>query len=132
MAEIIEYFTDASFSPQNKIAVVGFKIRSNPNIQTEIIYDTKSTTAELLGIQKCIDNFCINNTSCIIYTDCSKAVMLELDYKMNNPTINLYIKKIDGHKPTKIKDDTDREFALVDKYTRKKLRQIIKTTIIVA
>jgi len=34
------------------------------------------------------------------------------------------LKKIEGHKPTKYKDETDKKFSEVDKLVRKKLRQL--------
>lgn len=117
MVVIIEYFTDASYSPQHKIAVIGFKIRTNKTIHVEKLENINNTQAEILGIHRCIDHFNNNyNTEtiqCYVYTDCQRGLNIPISGK---------IIKLDGHKPTRLKDKDDIEFAKVDKHVRKTLR----------
>ena len=128
---LVEYYSDASFSPPNHIAIVGFKIKVSDIIYTKTIFDTKNTDAELIGIQQCINHFIINydNTKfkLVIYTDCAKAIQVKEQFKTENKLGEFEIIKIEGHKPTRLKDANDKQFSIIDKYTRKLLRQRLKT-----
>ena len=119
---LIEYFTDASYSPQQKISVIGFKIRGCNTINTEKLIGINSTQSEILGIQRCVDHFAnnynIETHKYYIYTDCQRG--------LNLPIIGKII-KIDGHKPSRLKSKNDLEFSKVDKYVRKELRRFVRS-----
>lgn len=116
--QIINCFTDASYSQQKKISVVGYKIQ-NSNVILEILNDVKNTEAELYAIQKCIDICKIKfpNNKINIYTDCQRALK-------NNYAENIIITKVEGHKKKAAKNDIDMIFSGVDKAVRKKLREL--------
>ena len=116
--QTINCFTDASYSQQKKISVVGYKIQNN-NVILEILNDVKNTEAELYAIQKCID-VCktkFPNNKINIYTDCQRALK-------NNYADNITITKVEGHKKKAVKNDIDIIFSSVDKTVRKKLREL--------
>jgi len=138
MSNIVECYTDASYSPQTGLCVVGYKI-GNHNIITECLTCIKNTQAELYAVEKCIEickNFYSKNTcfsqngidndnisiSIIIYTDCQRA----LQNNYNNKNIKVNLIKLDGHKKGSLKNDKDKIFSLVDKKVRKVLRENVK------
>jgi hypothetical protein len=132
MSNIVECYTDASYSPQTGLCVIGYKI-DNHNIITECLTNIKNTQAELYAVEKCIE-ICKNtyfvqneinnnnNISIIIYTDCQRA--LQNNYNDKNIKVNLI--KLDGHKKGSLKNDKDKIFSLVDKKVRKVLRENVK------
>ncbi len=123
---IIECWTDASYSPQHKLSVFGYKIGQN-KIKT-FVSELKNTQAELEAISKCIEE-CkklypdINNPNLnfviIIYSDCQRAIMNEYDSFVK-------IIKIKGHSKKSEKNNVDMIFSYVDKEVRKVLRNKIK------
>lgn len=118
----IKCFTDASYSQQKSLSVVGYKI-SNLPIKLEILQDIKNTQAELHAVNKCIDESKIMfpNRNIIIYTDCQRAIksFSEEEY----PSF-VTIEKIKGHIKTELRNDNDKVFNMVDKAVRRKLRSI--------
>jgi ribonuclease HI len=124
MSNIIECYTDASYSPQTGLCVVGYKI-GNHNIVTECLTNTKNTQAELYAVEKCIE-ICNNvygfDINIIIYTDCQRA--MQNNYSTNDIKVNLI--KLDGHKKGVLKSDKDKIFSLVDKKVRKVLRENVR------
>jgi ribonuclease HI len=64
----IKCYTDASFHPQTKIAILGWKIDNNP-ITTKTINNTTNTKAEFLSLIELISTL-NGQLNSIIYTDC--------------------------------------------------------------
>jgi hypothetical protein len=119
MENTIECYTDASYSPQFDICVIGYKIGIH-DVITNILPNIKNTQGELLAIDECI-YFCENlypKCKIIIHTDCQRATQNKYD--------NTTIIKLDGHKKKILKDDKDKIFSIVDKRVRQVLRQTIK------
>ncbi len=117
------------------------------NIKTKLFYDTSSTKLELETLLWALKNISEDTTKIDVYTDCQNIITLESrrekleksEYKtktqkpikntelykeffklLDSYEINLY--KVKGHKKTKIKDEIDKIFTLVDRASRKKLR----------
>jgi ribonuclease HI len=145
--EIIKCYCDASYDPISKTAVTGWKIGSDP-ICIKKIKNTNNTRAEIIGIISLIENL-DPFKNYIIYTDCqgilerlaSKENLIRKNFKNNKGielancdiyqqlfdavTDNIIIKHINGHMPTKIMNDDNIIFSMVDKYVRKALRKIV-------
>lgn len=126
----IEFFTDASFDPKTKTAVVGYM--TNNTITTQIINNTTNTQAELLAIMLAVEIIDVDQLY-VIYTDCKTAVDLQLKPRYNKDIYtdllkifqtypNLKLEHLEGHKKSADKTDLDRKFAILDKYVRKQLR----------
>lgn len=124
MNEIIECYTDASYSQFAKFSVVGYKI-GNSRINLEILKNIKNTQAELYAIEKCITICNIQHVGkkIMIYTDCQKAIQ---NFQNNKYQKHINLIKVDGHKKNILRDNHDKIFNLVDKATRKELRKNVK------
>ena len=118
MVNIIKCFTDASYSQQKSISIIGYKI-GDRDVTLEELINVKNTQAELYAIDKCIKvcNEIHPTDEIIIYTDCQRA------FKDPVYPLNITLKKIQGHKKGSLKDEDDKIFSVVDKAVRKKLRQ---------
>jgi ribonuclease HI len=119
MDELIECYTDASYSKEKSTSVVAFKIGNAP-ICTKILKNVKNTEAEIEGIRECL-RLCeliygvdkmVN-----IYTDCSKAFQTTF-----NTNMNFIIIKVKGHQRKSEMNENDLIFKEVDKFARKTLR----------
>lgn len=130
---IITIFTDASFDPQSKRAIIGYMV--NGVISTRTMTDTTNTEAELCAILWVMDSF---NTldKYVLYTDCKTAVDLQHKPRYNKPIYtdfleqlriysNLKLEHLQGHKRSSEKTNLDRQFAILDKHVRKQLRATI-------
>lgn len=142
----IKCYTDASFDPKSRVAIIGWRINKQ-NIRVNVLKNTTNTRAEIVSLIKLIDNL-ESDKKYIIYTDCqsilnriaSKDLLIEKDFKnskgeeLNNAdlykklfevlTPNIKLVHIDGHLPTKFKDDNDKNFSELDKYVRSELRKL--------
>lgn len=138
-------YTDASYNPQSKIAVIGMLY--DDKIIMEQLNNVKNTTAEIRAVLLAIDymkqfNHKNNPENLIIYTDCQTVVDLELRReKLENTCKQIYkdffdaidqinytieFRYIKGHKPSKDKNEFDKEFSKLDKAVRKQLRCLTK------
>lgn len=154
--EIVDCFCDGSFDPKSKIGVIGWRIGNNPiKLKTvNNTTNTKCECEGVLNILKEVSEKEVDNVLLIvIYTDCkslinnikNKEEIKNNNYlrKNMNPINNIEIYKqifeildtskikinfvhIDGHKPTKQKNDSDKKFSVIDKLVRNELRKIIK------
>lgn len=128
----IEIYTDASFDPVSKRAVLTYYF--NGVMNNKVIENTENTTAELLTIIWALESISpSDNYLYIIYTDCKTAVDLQSKPRYNKPIYNKFLdvvlKKnlklvhVKGHKRSNDKTPTDMIFSSVDKNARKILRQ---------
>lgn len=116
----IKCFTDASYSPDLKISIIGYKI-GDQDVITENLPNVKNTQAELYAINKCID-ICKElylDQDIIIHTDCQRALK-------NEYPVGIKIKKVKGHKKKLFMNEDELLFNIVDKATRKELRKLTK------
>lgn len=120
MSEPIYCFTDASYSQQKQLSIVGYKIGTR-DIQTEVLANVKNTQAELYAIQKCIEisNTMFPSNPIIIYTDCQRAIK---SYEEHEYPLHVTITKIKGHMRSHLRNETDAIFHSVDRAVRKALR----------
>lgn len=127
---------------------------TNQNIKIQRFEKTSSTKLELEILICAFDNFKYTNEEIIIYTDCQNILSLierrekleSNNYKTSTGKIvknhELYkkfykkidrinknskciFKKVKGHKKSSQKDDIDKLFNLVDKASRKALREYL-------
>lgn len=128
----IKIFTDASFDPKSKTAIMGYMM--DGVITTQIITGTTNTEAELCAILWAI-TFLNTSSRYILYTDCKTAVDLQHIPRYTKPIYtdllkklevypNLELKHLEGHKRSSEKTDLDKEFSILDKYVREQLRAI--------
>ncbi len=115
---VIKCFTDASYSQQKKLSVVGYKI-GDLQIVLKLLPDVKNTQAELYAIDKCIEvcKQIYPNEIIMIFTDCQRAFKNQYEQ-------NIVLQKIKGHKKSILKNDDDKIFSTVDKAVRKYLRSL--------
>ena len=119
----LKVYTDASYSKEADGSVIGYLIAHNNETiyyKLDFLDKVKNTEAEVTAvisaIEKCQE---INKDSkIIIFTDCQKAI------KMNFH--NVIFQKVIGHSKKCDKDEDDIMFNIVDKGTRKRLREIVK------
>lgn len=122
----------------------------NSSIQIKKFENTSSTKLELEVLLWALEDNQINQNKLTIYTDCQNILNLENrrakleqnDYRSSTGKIiknhELYkkfytlfdklkfdIQKVKGHKKSSLKNETDELFNLVDKASRKALRQYI-------
>ena len=146
--EPIKCYSDASFSPKHKIAVIGWKIESNACC-TQIIHDTTNTRAEFLAILDLI-NHLDNTNKYIIFTDCAGVInclnkqekLVGKNFKnkhgKNLSNGDLYkqlfddlknkyivIKQLPGHMAVGLMNPDNVLFSHLDKTARKELRQYV-------
>lgn len=120
------------------------------SIKTKKFENTSSTKLELEALLWALDDEQLLKTNIIIYTDCQNILGLESrrekleknDYKTSTGKIvknhelykkfyevinrlNCTFEKVKGHKKSSLKDEIDRFFNLVDKASRKALREYI-------
>lgn len=121
MESLIVCYTDASYSPQFKVAVVGWQI-SGASSEFQIYQNVSgSAQAEKLAIDHC-NNAVGYASQIILYTDHVPSAKIRTEFP--NITFN-YIK---GHKKKSLmKNDHDRIFSQLDKKVRRELRSYIKT-----
>ncbi len=119
-------------------------------IKTKRFYNTSSTKLELETLLWALGEVSLKNFKTIVYTDCQNIIGLSarrdrLEQKNYMTGKNKQIKnytlykeffkmmdilecefvKVKGHKKTSVKDEIDEVFTLVDKATRKALRENI-------
>ena len=127
---IVSYYTDGSYSPQQKIGVAGFMV--NDDI---FLVDTeqKNTQCEYLAAKMALEHAIDKEYQHIkIFTDCAGIIdtidkvrrdrwpdLFELLDKFNGDVDWV---KVKGHFKQSDKDDDDIQFQKIDKAVRKKLR----------
>ena len=133
-------YTDASYSPLHKIAIIGYKL--NGKIHTKIIKNIQNTEAEFMAILFALKSIKINNhANIIVYTDCMRVIDLINKRNIKKHYHKTFLEKVDiitnitfnhinGHKKSALKDNYDKEFSELDNFVRKKLRSIIKKNMI--
>ena len=116
---IIECYTDCSYSPQTGLLVIGYKI-GDLEIVTELLQNIKNTQGEIYAVEKVINTCDKNYPNCeiIIYTDCQRVI------KNNYQNVNFI--KVKGHSKKIFKNKNDLIFSTVDKRVRKELRKYVK------
>jgi hypothetical protein len=123
MHNIIECYTDCSYSPQTGLCVVGYKIGDN-NIVTELLINIKNTQGEIYAVEKCIEickNHFIDNYTLLIHTDCQRVIQ--------NTYPNVEFVKMEGHKRKALKTPKDLIFSKVDKKVRNDLRMHVEKSL---
>ncbi|MEA1956082.1 MAG: RNase H family protein [Campylobacterota bacterium] len=120
-------------------------------IKTKKFENTSSTKLELETLLWAFDELELNDFKTVVYTDCQNIIGLldrreRLERKNYKNSKNIEIKnselykdffkrldildcefvKVKGHKRASVKDEIDEIFTLVDRMTRKSLREIIK------
>ena len=148
----LKLFCDGSVNPQEKIGFAAYFIydenKLNQDIKIRKFKNTSSTKLELEALLWALEDENLINNSIIVFTDCQNILGLnqrrekfeENDYKTSTGKIirnhELYKKffeitddldctfeKVKGHKKTSQKDEIDKLFNLVDKTSRKALRE---------
>ena len=119
----MQCFVDASYSPQYHLAVLGFGIQGEADLHLEILSIRGNAAAEKLALQRCIEYCTIQypDQKLIIYTDHEPSLKEEVPDHVELRFTPGHLKKADMT-PTQLK------FSAVDKATRKKLREVIKST----
>lgn len=149
----LKIFCDGSVNPQSKIGFGSFFIYDenleNQNIFVKKFENTSSTKLELEVLLWAIED--LEDLKITVYTDCQNILQLEKrkeklfendfltssgkkvkneelykKFYLKTKKLNLNFVKIQGHKKTAIKDDLDKLFNLVDKASRKALREFNK------
>jgi len=150
----IKLFCDGSVNPQKKIGFGAYFIYDdkliNQDIKIKKFEDTSSTKLELEVLLWALNEFKFGKEEIIIYTDCQNILGLEKrreklesnNYKTSTGKIvknhelyknfykitdilNCTFEKVKGHKKASIKDEIDKLFNLVDKASRKALREYL-------
>ena len=118
--ESIKCFTDASYSKDISLCVIGYMV-GDSKVSIEYIPDMKNTQGELHAIDRCIEkcNQLHPDSQMEIYTDCSRA--LKNDYGDE-----VTIVKIKGHLKKALRTENDNLFRKVDRAVRKALRKRVK------
>lgn len=148
-------FCDGSVNPQKNIGFGSYFIYNESlneqDIKTKIFKDTSSTKLELEVLLWALEDKTLKNTNITVYTDCQNILTLldrreklennnyltktgkvvknsELYKKFYKKIDNLKISfiKVKGHKKSSLKDECDNLFNIVDKSSRKALRDFIK------
>ncbi|XWV24518.1 mg735 protein [Tupanvirus deep ocean] len=146
---MIDCYCDASYSPDNDIAILGWVI-GNEEINIKIVGNTTNTRAELLAIV-CLLNKLAPNIKYTIYTDCqgiierlkskdkliSKKFLNRKGVELSNADLykqlfalvnnNITIKHIEGHIASKLMSDNNKKFSMLDKHVRNILRETVRT-----
>ena len=147
----IKLFTDSSVNPQKKIGFGAYLILDDEDksledlkehIKIKKFEDTSSTKLELQTLLWALDEIINKDNIIEVYTDCQNIIGLEnrkeklekrhfLDNKLYEQffiklkQLNLVFIKVKGHKKSGLKDEIDNIFNLVDKASRKALREYI-------
>ncbi|MGA1931141.1 RNase H family protein [Arcobacter sp. YIC-464] len=151
----MELFCDGSVNPQMKIGFGAYFIldeaSSIQDIKIKKFEDTSSTKLELEVLLWALKDENIKDNPIKVYTDCQNILSLlkrrdkleKNDFKtatnkiVNNRILykefysmldknNIEFIKVEGHKKSSKKDEIDKAFNLVDKSSRKALREYIK------
>lgn len=127
-----KWYCDTSYNNQHNIGVIGYK-SEHTNVYTYICNNIKNTELEFNAFEDVLNYIHAGDS---IYTDCQRITDLvgkrnpKYDYQkrlLNRiDNTNVEIIKIDGHKPTREKDENDIQFSLVDKAVRRHLRSLCK------
>lgn len=125
MHNIIECYTDCSYSPQTKLCVIGYQIlipNQKNKIKTELLINVKNIQGEIYAVEKCIETckkiFDNQNYKLLIHTDCKRVI--------KNVYANVEFIKMEGHKRKNLKNNKDIIFSNVDKKVRNDLRKHVK------
>jgi ribonuclease HI len=150
----LKLFCDGSVNPQKKIGFGAYFIYdenlTTQNIKLKKFEDTSSTKLELEVLLWALADESVLKNEIIVYTDCQNILGLENrrekleqnSYKSSTgkdikntelykaffevcDRLNCKFIKIKGHKPSQEKDDTDKLFNLVDKASRRALREYL-------
>ena len=142
----IKCYCDASFCPERKVAVCGWKIGNN-DCFTKVIHNTNNTRAEYLAILDLLNHIDKINQY-IIYTDCQGIIntinkkdklisknfrnkkgedlangdLYKLLFTVLENHHNISIVFTPGHMPSKLMNIDNQMFSQVDKLIRKELR----------
>lgn len=145
---MIKCYCDASFSPETKNAICGWKIGEDNAMQTMLLINTNNTRAEIIGLIHLIHlvNKLPNNSTYIIYTDCLSVIdRIKKRGKLQNKNFcnrkgqslanadiyqelfsilkeNIKIIHIDGHLPKNKRNNDNKIFSEIDIAVRRKLR----------
>lgn len=127
-------YTDASFHPQSKVAVLGYM--KDDVINYFKLDNTTNTEAEIRCIILTL-NLLDEQNDYILYTDCKTATDLINKPRFNKQIYyefleiikrkpNVKLLHIEGHKKKCNKNEVDIEFSKLDKAVRLQLRNIIR------
>lgn len=118
--QIIDCYTDASYSKEVGGSVIAYKI-NDMDIRTKYLNGIKNTEAEIKGVDRCIKiaSEMYLNSEIHIYTDCQKVLELESEGKYPD---NVIVHKMKGHMKGELRDNNQQIFSQVDKRARKLLR----------
>ena len=121
----MECFTDASYSPQTRTAIIGWSIPQLDVFQLEVLRCDGVAFAEKMAtvkaMEKCRSSGHLGNIK--VYTDHQGSEKsLETWNQQYGPIELIYVK---GHKKNIDKTPQEIEFTKVDRATRKKLRELI-------
>lgn len=124
--EPLRCFTDASYNPQEKIAVPGFKVEGEVPVRFEINGDLSGCAeAEERAIIICIDHCKTRypGRNLLIHTD------HEGSFKMLLPA-HVKLVKMAGHLPKEAREKSEEQllFSEVDRKVRSVLRKIVNMT----
>ena len=146
--DTIKCYSDASFDPGSKTAVIGWRI-NRENIRINTLSNTNNTRAEIIGLINLISEL-DPTLNYIIYTDCQSIInriacfdkLIQKNFTNNRGTelanVDIYKKlfglltpnirliHIDGHSPANQKNEDDKLFSELDRCVRKELRKIRK------
>ncbi|XOB61122.1 ribonuclease HI [Campylobacterota bacterium DY0563] len=151
----IKLFCDGSVNPKTKIGFGSYFIydesKDKQDIKIKNFFDTSSTKLEMEVLLWALEEKELENIKVYVYTDCQNILKLldrrekleKNNYltstgKMVNNTVlykKFYLKydnldlefiKVKGHKKSVLKDEIDKLFNLVDKASRKALREFNK------
>lgn len=127
-----KWYCDASYNHQCKVGVIGYKSGSSP-ITLESVYGAKNTELEFIALDRVLSVASDGDT---VYSDCQRIIELILksnpkyqyqsDLLRRLEQVSVSVLKIDGHKPSRDKDENDMQFSLVDNAVRKHLRTLCK------
>ncbi|WP_044418250.1 ribonuclease HI [Halarcobacter anaerophilus] len=152
--EVIELFCDGSVNPKIKTGFGAYFIfdekLKKQNIKIKRFEDTSSTKLELEVLLWALEDNFLEKGKIIVYTDCQNILTLldrkksleknnyftksgkkirnyklYKDFYRQNEKLSLCFKKVKGHKKTELKDEVDKLFNLVDKASRRALRDFL-------
>ena len=126
-------FTDISFDPKSKMAVMGYI--NNDVLFTNILLQTRNTEAEIKCIIWMIKSLTFkSHLLYTVYTDCKRAVDLQYKPSLKKPVYaeliallqlnsNIRLVHIYGHKASDEKTDIDHKFSVLDNSVRQLMRK---------
>lgn len=134
--ELVTY-TDASYSPQHNVAVIGFIIDDQiiTTIVTNPTYNVPdkerilhgAAAAESLAISELLNK--IGDSNCNY-----ERIVINTDHACDGHIPDKYRSKVklqfvEGHKKSSLKDDIDKKFSTLDKMVRKTLREYVNNIV---